>query len=46
MGIFPEMVVCGDTTVTTSCTKLIYHHAVDQIGTLAPFYMATVTIQL
>ena len=22
MGIFPEMLVCGDITVTTSCTDL------------------------
>ena len=34
MGIFPEMVVCGNITVTTSCTKLIHNHAVDQISTL------------
>ena len=34
MGIFPEMLVCGDITVTTSCTKLTRCHAVDQIGTL------------
>ena len=34
MGIFPEMLVRGDTIVTTSCTKLTRHHAVDQIGTL------------
>ena len=32
MGIFPEMLVCGDITVITSCTKLTHHHAVDQIG--------------
>ena len=43
MGIFPEMLVCGNITVITSCTKLACHHAIDQI---APFYMATVTIQL
>ena len=34
MGIFPEMLVCGDITVTTSCIKLTHCHAVDQIGTL------------
>ena len=34
MGIFPEMLVCGDITVTTLCTKLTCRHAVDQIGTL------------
>ena len=34
MGIFPEMLVCGDITVTTSCTKLTRRHAVDRIGTL------------
>ena len=34
MRIFPEMLVCGDMTVTTSCTKLTCRHAVDQIGTL------------
>ena len=34
MGIFPEMLVCGDITVTTSCTKLTCRHAVHQIGTL------------
>ena len=34
MRIFPEMLVCGDITVTTSCTKLTRRHAVDQIGTL------------
>ena len=33
-GIFPEMLVCGDITVTTSSTKLTCCHAVDQIGTL------------
>ena len=34
MGIFPEMLVYRDITVTTSCTKLTRRHAVDQIGTL------------
>ena len=34
MGIFPEMLVCGDITATTSCTKLTRRHAVHQIGTL------------
>ena len=34
MGLFPEMLVYGDITVTTSCTKLTRRHAVDQIGTL------------
>ena len=34
MGIFLEMLVCGDITATTSCTKLTCRHAVDQIGTL------------
>ena len=33
MGIFPEMLVCGNITATTSCTKLTHRHAVDQIGT-------------
>ena len=34
VGIFPEMLVCGDITVTTSYTKLTHHHTVDQISTL------------
>ena len=34
MGIFPEMLVCRDMTVTTLCTKLTRRHAVDQISTL------------
>ena len=34
MGIFPEMLVYGDITVTTSCTDLARHHSVNQIGTL------------
>ena len=34
MGIFPEMLVCGDITVTTLCTNLTCRHAIDQIGTL------------
>ena len=34
MGIFPEMLVCGDITVTTSCTDLARCHSVNQIGTL------------
>ena len=34
MGIFPEMLVCGDITVTTLCAKLTHRHAVDQISTL------------
>ena len=36
LGIFSEMLVCGDyiVTVTTSCTKLTRYHAVGQIGTL------------
>ena len=29
MAILPEMLVCGDITVTTSCTKLTCCHAVD-----------------
>ena len=32
--MFPEMLVCGDITATTSCTKLTRRHAVYQIGTL------------
>ena len=28
-----EMLVCGDITATTSCTKLTRRHAVDRIGT-------------
>ena len=47
MGIFPEMLVCGDITVTTSCTDLACYHSVNQIGTLwLHSYIATVTIQL
>ena len=34
MGIFPEILMCGDITVTTSCTELTRCHAVDQISTL------------
>ena len=32
MGIFPEMLVCGDITLTTSCTDLARRHVVDQIS--------------
>ena len=31
---FLEMLVCEDITVPTLCTKLTYHHAVDQIGSI------------
>ena len=34
MGIFLEMLVCGDITVTISCTDLAHCHSVNQIGTL------------
>ena len=34
MGIFLEMLVCGDITVTTLCTDIAHHHSVNQIGTL------------
>ena len=32
MGIFSEMLVCADITVTTSYTNLTHCYAVNQIG--------------
>ena len=34
VGIFPEMLVCGDITMATSCTDLAHRHSVNQISTL------------
>ena len=34
VGTFPEMLVCGDITMATSCTDLSCRHSVNQIGTL------------
>ena len=45
MGMFSEMLMCGDITVTTLCTKLTRRHSVSSDWYfMAPFYMATVTI--
>ena len=34
MGILSEMLVHGDITATTSCTKLTCRHAIHQIGSI------------
>ena len=34
VGNFPELLVCGDIKVMTSCTDLARRHSVNRIGTL------------
>ena len=43
MGIFPEMLVCGDITVTTLCTKAYQSSPCCRCDRyiVAPFYMAS-----